>query len=92
MSEGLIILADSSRSQFEARPSGHVLLDGVVVGDTVRCCHGGEHFLSVKGSGATRGFCVRCGGRTCGAPAHDPCMDWRKKLDLYERGQLGELR
>lgn len=74
----------------ERKPSGHIIMDigngPVVTADTVQCCHGGEHFISVKGSGITRGFCTNCMARTCGNPLHDECKDWRKKMEEFERG------
>lgn len=59
---------------------------------TLQCVHGGEHFVSVKGSGIRRGFCLNCGGVTCGSAAHDACYHFLKKLDDYEKGKLGVLR
>ena len=44
-----------------------VILEGTrEVADTRQCPHCGMHFVMVKGSGVTRGFCMRCGGITCG--------------------------
>lgn len=78
--------------QFERRPSGHILRDGEVVADTIQCCHGGEHFISVKGSGKTRAYCLRCNGVSCGRPDHLECVHFLKKLEEYERGLRIVLR
>ena len=44
-----------------------VILEGTrEVADTTQCVHCGGHFVMVKGSGVTRGFCMCCGGITCG--------------------------
>jgi len=66
------------------RESGAILVDGVQVASTHQCCHCGGHFVSVKGSGKTRGFCLRCSKVTCGAPECDPCIPFEKKLESLE--------
>lgn len=74
--------------QFLRKPSGAFLLDGVEVAHTIQCCHGGEHFVSVRGSGNKRGWCMNCNAMTCGAPACDPCLPFEKRLDLFEKGLI----
>ena len=86
---GLILPDEPS---YEHKPSGHILKDDVVVADTIQCCHGGEHFISVKGSGRTRAFCLKCMGVSCGQPDHLECIHWEKKLELYEKGHIRVLR
>jgi hypothetical protein len=89
-----LILPDAP--QHERKASGFILMDdgnGVIeTACTLRCVHGGEHFISIKGSGTRRGFCTKCMGVTCGSPAHDEHYDWRQKIDDYEKGKLGVLR
>lgn len=86
--DGTPIIENSAFSLADRFATGHILLDNVMVADTVRCIHGGEQFISLKGSGMRRGFCTRCMGRTCGAPEHDECLHWEKRLDLIEQGAL----
>lgn len=64
---------------------GAIVVDGVDVATTMRCCHHGGHFLSIKGSGSRRGWCFKCGSVTCGAPECDRCMPMEKMLELMER-------
>lgn len=71
--------------QAEPKPSGVILCDDKVVADTLQCVHGGEHFISIKGSGTKRGFCLRCNGVFCGA-RHAQCIHFEKRLDNYEKG------
>lgn len=70
----------------ERRPSGSIIINGQEVANTLQCVHGGEHFISRRGSGVTRGFCMRCQGPTCGSPDHDVCIPFEKRLDEYEAG------
>ena len=69
---------------FHKKPSGVFLMDGIEVAHTLQCCHGGEHFVSIKGSGIRRGFCRNCQMVTCGKPECDPCVPWEEKLNLGE--------
>ena len=85
---GLIL---PSEPQYEHRASGYIIMDDgngpVETAATLRCVHGGENFISIKGSGIRRGYCTRCAGVTCGNPNHEICSDWRKRLDEYEAGK-----
>jgi len=67
------------------REDGAILVDGVQVSTTHQCCHCGGHFISVKGSGIRRGFCLKCMRVTCGAPECDPCVPFEKKLEMIEK-------
>lgn len=86
-----LILPDAP--QPERKASGVILMDDgdgkgeVEVATTMRCAHGGEHFISVKGSGITRGWCSRCHGVFCGI-RHAHCYPWQKQIDDYEKGKL----
>lgn len=73
------------------RPSGHVLMDDVVIADTVQCVHCNAHFVVVKGSRRKRPWCANCGGWECGKAECYNCVAFEKKLDEYERGRLGVL-
>lgn len=53
--------------------------------DTYQCCHCGAHFVIVKGSGKTRGFCLKCMQITCGKLECDVCVPFEKKLEIWEQ-------
>lgn len=55
-----------ANAEYDRRYGGTFLIDGRDVGVSRRCCHCGCHWLAAKGSGAVRGWCVRCNGHTCG--------------------------
>jgi hypothetical protein len=55
---------------------------------TLQCCHCGNHFISVRGSGIQRGFCIPCGKVTCGAKRCMAHLPFEKRLDLIEAGKL----
>jgi len=80
-----LIIDPYADAQFERNPGGAILVDGVEVAHTVRCVHGGEQFVSRRGSGIRRGYCMRCGGVTCGHPAHDACIHWERGIELMEK-------
>ena len=77
--------------QMLKKPSGVLLLDNKEVGHTIMCCHGGEHFLSVKGSGARRGYCTRCKKVTCGAERCNVCIPFEERLNLTD-GTISPLK
>lgn len=56
-----------------------------VEADTIQCCHGGEHFEMIEGSGTRRGFCMKCMAITCGSLACDPCVPFEKRLEAGAR-------
>ena len=66
------------------RPSGFILIDSVVVADTVQCVHCNAHWTPVKGSGIIRGFCRRCMGPVCGLKCA-ACTPFEQRLDAAER-------
>lgn len=69
------------------RPSGLVIVTGpggVQERDTLACVHCQAHWIVRPGSGRTRGWCLKCGGPTCGAPGCDACVPFEKKLELME--------
>lgn len=72
------------------RPDGYIAIsyeDGhVVERDTLQCVHCGAHFIVEPGSGRRRGFCLKCGGPTCGRPGCDSCTPFEKKLEALEEG------
>lgn len=68
--------------QHMRKPSGTILIDGKDVASTAQCCHCGCHFIMLKGSGKTRGFCTLCTEITCGDPACHPHNPWRKRYEM----------
>lgn len=65
-------------------PSGHIIMDSIVVADTLQCVHCGSHWIPMKGSGRVRGFCTKCNGPVCGIKCA-VCIPFEKKLDIAER-------
>lgn len=64
---------------------GAMIVDGHEVADTMQCCHCGNHFVRVPGSGRIRGFCRNCMAVTCGDPACHACKPFEKWLKEVER-------
>jgi hypothetical protein len=82
---GLILPGDP---QFERKPSGFILMDDKEVASTLRCPHCDCHFISIKGSGARRAYCIKCDRVTCGKPSCDYHYDIRQKIEDYEKGKI----
>lgn len=62
------------------KPSGYfeTSRDGVrIEGETRQCVHCQYMWTYVPGSGATRGFCLKCNGLVCGRPE---CAAQQKQL------------
>jgi len=64
---------DYSDAQFEHHPHGAIMINGVEVAHTLMCPHCGMHFVSRKGSGRRRTFCMKCRAVTCGNYECDEC-------------------
>ncbi len=71
-------------SQAERNPHGAIIVDGVVVADSLSCPHCNAHFLSVKGSGVQRSWCPRCHAVCCGREECMVCIPFEAKLDFVE--------
>jgi hypothetical protein len=67
------------------KQQGAIVINGREVAETRQCCHCGQHYVSVKGSGKRRGFCRYCFAVTCGAAACDVCVPMEKQLEIMER-------
>jgi hypothetical protein len=65
-------------AKHERHPHGIVIVNGQEVACTLMCPHCGEHFVSRKGSGIRRSFCMRHEAVTCGKPA---CL--KDCVDIY---------
>jgi hypothetical protein len=72
-------------AKLELRPAGVILRDGVEIASTLQCCHCNAHFISRRGSGQQRGFCMRCGRVTCGRRKCDSCKPFERWLEEVER-------
>ena len=70
------------------RPSGYIMIfreDGSTTeGDTLQCVHCNAHFVVRSGSGTIRGWCLRCGGPTCGHKPCDECIPFERRLESIE--------
>lgn len=63
--------------------------DGNVAGETLQCRHCQAHWVIQRGSGKQRGFCLKCMGPTCGAPAcESECVPWEKMMERMEARQV----
>lgn len=74
-----------TNAKFERKASGYILIGGIEVASTLQCCHCNGHFVSIRGSGTVRGFCLNCKKTTCGKKECDPCFPFEKKLDVSEK-------
>ena len=66
--------------KWSARKAGAYVLgdlpekDRALEGDTLMCKHCQKHWIMQVGSGTQRGWCISCGGPTCGKPrCEQPC-------------------
>lgn len=82
--QGVYIFGDT---QSERKAKGHFIVDGAVLADTLQCCHCNAHFVSLRGSGVQRGWCMRCNQTTCGKKHCDECVPFEKKCDELEAGK-----
>jgi hypothetical protein len=64
----------------ERKPHGIIIVNGQEVASTLQCPHCGGHFVSRKGSGIRRTFCLKCQAVTCGAFPCDPCKPFAAEL------------
>ena len=58
---------------------------GRVEWDTLQCVHCGTHYQVRPGSGKRRGYCLSCGGTTCGAASCVACTPVEQRLEAQER-------
>lgn len=64
---------------------GYFTEDGIVVAQTLQCCHCQKHWVVRKNSGEHRGFCWNCSQVTCGKPQCHVCLPWAKKMELMQK-------
>jgi hypothetical protein len=63
-------------------------LDGKIIaeGQTITCAHCGIVWQVKPGSGRERGWCLRCGGPTCGSKAcTERCVPYERQMEIMER-------
>lgn len=72
---------DYSDAKHERKPHGIIFYNGVQVATTLQCPHCMGHFVSRKGSGHLRGFCMKCMGVTCGKRECIPCIPFMKEFE-----------
>lgn len=79
------LLKGQSEARSTRRPAGAMIVDGNQVADTEQCVHCGRHWMVQRGSGITRGFCLKCHGITCGTKKCDKCYSQKQWLDDKEK-------
>ena len=75
------IVDDYSDAKHERQPHGLVFVNGKEVATTLQCPHCHAHFVSRKGSGHRRTFCMQCRAVTCGDRRCDPCRPFAALLE-----------
>lgn len=78
---------DDVRAPRMGKLSGAIVIDGVVVCETLQCCHCQKHFPVRKDSGTLRGYCMNCMRVTCGKEQCVECMPFLKRCDLIEANE-----
>lgn len=63
---------------------GAIVIGGVVVADTIQCCHCGYIFEYRAGSGKKRGWCFKCNAMTCGREKCDVCIPYEVQIEFME--------
>lgn len=68
---------------------GYLLItgpEGTQEADTLTCKHCQWIWRVQRGSGAKRGWCMNCGGATCGKPAcSKECRPFMREIEKTER-------
>lgn len=71
-------------AKHERHPHGIIIVNGQEVATTLQCPHCGGHFISRKGSGHRRTFCLKCMAVTCGRPACDSCQPFAAETGDFQ--------
>lgn len=82
------IVDDYSDAKHERHPHGVIIVDGKEVATTLQCPHCSEHFISRKGSGHRRAFCMKCMAVTCGKLECDPCRPFAVETGWSQNGVI----
>ena len=83
--QGIIL---DGEPEFSRKQHGALISNGIEVATTLQCPHCGGHFISYKGSGIQRTYCLKCSGVTCGRPECYECFPIEKQLDMAEKGLI----
>lgn len=75
------VVDEYADAKHESKPHGIVFVDGKEVATTLQCPHCGAHFVSMKGSGARRHFCMKCMAVTCGSGRCIACTPFIAQLE-----------
>ena len=78
------LVDDYSDAAHERKPHGIIFRDGKEVATTLQCPHCAMHFVSRKGSGIRRAFCMKCMAVTCGQAKCDPCTPFMAELGMNQ--------
>lgn len=81
-------LKQYANAKHERKPHGIIFANGQEVATTLQCPHCGGHFMSLKGSGHRRTFCMRCMAVTCGNFVCDPCKPFARELEDFQNRML----
>jgi hypothetical protein len=81
VNEGLDEYKDAKH---ERHPHGIVFVNGQEVATTLQCCHCGLHYVSRRGSGIRRGFCLKCMQVTCGKQECMTCTPYAAELGMNQ--------
>lgn len=75
---------DYRDAKHERKPHGIIFVNGQEVATTLQCPHCMGHFVSRKGSGHRRTFCMKCMEVTCGAPQCDECKPFAAEFGISQ--------
>jgi len=82
------VVASVIVTRYPRHPSGFTTLtddQGITHGETLTCIHCARIWQVTPGSGKERGYCLKCGGPTCGAKACDRCLPFEKQIEIIEQ-------
>ncbi len=76
-------------ARYPRRPSGYITITDEngreQHGETLSCVHCGRVWAVIPGSGRRRGFCLRCGGPTCGQARCETCIPHERQIEIVEQ-------
>jgi hypothetical protein len=75
-------------AKHERHAHGVITVNGQEVATTLQCPHCMGHFISRKGSGHRRTFCMKCMAVTCGKIECDPCRPFVAELGLSQGREM----
>lgn len=84
------ILLPGQEAEYVPNPDGYIVVGGQEIANTLQCCHCGQHWIAVKGSGKVRGYCTRCRQVTCGDHKCMECIPYEAKME-FEEGKTNDF-